>query len=654
VTGDQVAGKLGRVRSRRRRRFGRHKLLASLIVLIVIATIGGVSDLSYISLKSQADRLQANLTTHLQAGQGELEAGKEALKQANAKHDASLVTVASTDFLAAKGEFMSAGQLADDSRFLHYLEYVPAVGQLARTRHDAVDGIAQMGAALADAGNEVSRLDGEIIKPPSSSEAGRTLLTVLDVVKTGLVNVRADLVAAQHAAGQVDLQVLPAGQQATFLKARASIDSALTGFTEFERLLPVLTDVLGGNGPRTYLVEQVNPAELRPGGGFIGTYSLLQANNGSLTVVRSGDAYDLVNPRPLPGQAGFIPLPIPYREIIPNVSWSFVDSNIYPDFPSNALAAETFVQPRVGKVDAVISIDYYTVAEMLSLTGPLAIPGIGTLTAANFVSTIVPLDVVGSVNHKTALAAVAGPLMQRVAALPASQWPVLISDLNAMAAQRHLQAYFNNPTVQTEIDRVGWSGTIRPTGAGDFMMEVEANYWGNKTNYFLTRQYSIVLSKSGNTLHHVVIVDLINSTVCGSEDRPSYRANFRLFVANPASPVLDNMKAVVFPNPAPPAGTSAADGWVWDVNCGGGQAQATFAYDTPWTANAKGLDQLYWQKQPGTLADRISVTWIDSLGRSYTASGVLDQDRVINLSPGAVSLGAGHPAQATLPSLSLG
>ena len=44
----------------------------------------------------------------------------------------------------------------------------------------------------------------------------------------------------------------------------------------------MLTEVLGGNGARNYLIEQVNPAELRPGGGFIGTFSVLRADHGAL------------------------------------------------------------------------------------------------------------------------------------------------------------------------------------------------------------------------------------------------------------------------------------------------------------------------------------------------------------------------------------
>jgi hypothetical protein len=653
MDGPREVGRLPRVH-KRQRRFRSHKLTALLIALIIIAGISGASDLGYLALKSRADQLQARLAADLQAGQRELETGKTLLTQANSKHDVTLVAQAVNSFVTAKADFLSASQQADDSRLLRYLEFVPAAGDFARSRHAAVDNIAAMGAALADAGQQVSKLDGEIIKPPSSGEAGRTLLTVLNLVQTGLAKVRADLDTAQKAAAKVDAKVLPAGQQATFLKARASIDSAVPGFAEFERLVPVLTDVLGGNGVRKYLVEQVNPAELRAGGGFIGTYSLLQADHGSLNVIQSGDAYDLVNPRPNPGQPGFIPQPTPYREIIPQISWSLVDSNIYPDFPSNAAAAENFVQPRIGNVDGVISMDYYVVAQLLALTGPIDVPGYGLrVDTTNFIPQAMSHDIAGDAAHKSILSALAGTLMGRIASLTPDAWPALLSTLNGLAGQRHLQAYFNDAAVQGEIARIGWSGGLNLGSASDFMMEVESNYYGTKSNYFVTRHYSIALVRSGSTLRHEIAVDVVNNEPCGIEDRTLYRGNIRLYVAASAYSMSDNLVAVVYSNPAPPNQTKLLDGWLL-VNCGGGRGQAVFDYDTPWPSQNNAVQQIYWQKQPGTLADTIHVTWSTGDGQTHTADGTLSEDRVLSLSSAGVNLSAGKPAQANLPSLSLG
>src|SRR6202521_3305718 len=192
MEGYRVAGRLPRVRSKRRRRLRSHRLLAVTILALIVLGAGGTS-VGYLTLKPRADQLQAAITADLQGGQRELEAGKNALTQANTKHDVSLVAQAVSHFAAAKAKFLAAADLADNSRLLRDLELVPGVGSLAKSRHAAVNGIAQMGAAISDAGQEVPALDGPLVTPPAAGQAGRTMLTVIDQARTSLVKVRADL-----------------------------------------------------------------------------------------------------------------------------------------------------------------------------------------------------------------------------------------------------------------------------------------------------------------------------------------------------------------------------------------------------------------------------------------------------------------------------
>lgn len=623
---------------------------------MIIASGAGGTAVAYTTVKGQAEQLQAQLTVRLQTGQAELEAAKASLQQANANRDEALIAQAKVHFDGAKVQFLAAGQIADSSQLLSRLEGLPAVASLARSRHTAVDGIAAMGVAISDAGQELADLDGRLIKPPATGgQEGRTLLTVLDQTNSSLVKVRADFDRAQKAAAEVDVQVLPAGQQATFVKARETIRSALAGLDEFERLVPVLTEALGGNAARTFLVEQVNPAELRAGGGFIGTYSVLRADHGTLKLIRGGDAYQLALPRSAPGQPGYVAPPGPLREFLPGTGWSFVDSNFFPDFPSNAKAAEGFVQSRLGtNVDAVISMDYYTVAKMLELTGPLSLPDYRiTVDAANFIPDVVQHDLEQDPVHKAILVAIAGPLMDRVSSLPPDRWPALIGALNELSTGRHLQVYFNSDTVEKEIDRVGWSGAVNPANVRDYVMEVESNLGGTKANYFVTRRFNVELSRNGPLLHHKVTVDLVNNMPYVYRPNEYYRAYVRLYAGDRASSISNNLRPAQYPNPDPPAGTRLLDGWL-NVPGYGGHAQAVFEYDAPWPEREKGQARIYWQKQPGTLSDKIDVTWNDGNGHTYTVSGDLGQDRVIALTPTGVTLTPGRPAQASLPSLSLG
>jgi hypothetical protein len=662
VKASTLAGRRARSSSAVRHRRRRRGPWALVILAALLVTSGVAGAIGYEMVNSRANQLQSQLTTHLQSGQGELEAGRTSLTTANSNHDDTLVTKANDHFVAARVQFAAARQLADSSRLLHSLEGLPAVGEQARSRHAAVNGVADMGMALSDAGVELAKLDGQLIKPASAGgQEGRTLLTVLNQTSTSLVAVRVDLVRAQDAAGQVDVRVLPANQQATFARAKATIGSAIGVADEFSRLVPVMTDLLGGNGVRTYLIEQVNPAELRPGGGFIGTYSVLQADHGTLKLNRSGNATELIGNR-VPGKPGYVVPPGPIREFVPDTGWSFIDSNFFPDFPSNAKAGENFAQPLLAThIDAVISIDYYTVAKMLELTGPLAVPGYGiTLNASNFVPVVVQYDLNAQFDpsavpvHKAILAAVAGSLMNRVATLPPERWPALITALNELAASRHLQAYFNNDAVQKEIDQVGWSGTLNPTGAPEYVMEVESNLGGTKANYFVTRHFTFEITRDGSTLHHKVTIDLTDDMPFSYRPMEYYRAYLRLYVSDSAAYTATNLRPPQYPNPAPPAGTKMIDGWVPLFHGYGHSAQAVFTYDTPWRANGRGEDQIYWQKQPGTASDKVDVVWRDYSGHTYTTSGDLGQDRVIVFSSRGVRITNGQQAQAKLPSLSLG
>lgn len=628
----------------------------------MLLAFGGITAFAYNDVKSQANQLQADLTRHLEAAQTELDAAKASLRQANSNHDSKQITVAEDHFSAAKAQFVQASQIADSSSLLRNLESWPAVSGIAKSRHTAVDGIATMGEHICAAGLLLADLDGQLIKPPTSGgQQGSTLLAVLNLTHSSLDKVRTELDLAQKAAATVDVSVVPQGQQATFTKARTSITSALSGIDQFEQLMPVFIDVLGGNGARTYLVLQVNPSELRPGGGFIGTYSLIRTDKGTVKLVSSGDAAAISTPRPVIGQRGYVTPPGPLRQLlISNQSWSFDDSNFFPDFPSNAQTAESFASARLGvKIDGVVSIDYYTVARLLDITGPLPVPGYRlTLNSGNFVSTVVQFDLAAltdpsaALEHKAILSALAGPLMQRLSSLSAERWPALISALNDLATGRHLQAYFNNADAEKAMATFGWSGNVRSDAGQDFMMEVEANLGSTKANYFVIRHYAVTLTRNGGTLHHKVVIDLVNNTPYVYRPLDFYRVYVSLYVSDKATAVsTSGMRPITIGSPPPPAGTRRLEGWM-SIAGYGNAGQAVFQYDTPWPAG-QSQPEIYWQNQPGTADDQVKVTWNDGAGHSFSASGSLGRDEILTLGRSSVTITPGQAAQAQLPSLGL-
>jgi hypothetical protein len=186
------------------------------------------------------------------------------------------------------------------------------------------------------------------------------------------------------------------------------------------------------------------------------------------------------------------------------------------------------------------------------------------------------------------------------------------------------------------------------------MYEVESNFGATKANHFLTRTYNIQLSLAGANLHHVVTVDLTNNTPPGYEGGILYDCYFRLYVPANAT----NLKTLLplaqrgIPDDTVPAGYQIFQGWL-EINPNRyTERTLSFSYDTPWTGGS-GDHAIYWQKQPGTGSDKVTVNWRPAPGLSYTVAGTLATDKEILLAPHSVSLAAGLAGAAQMPRLSL-
>ena len=622
-----------------------------ILVLLGLAGAGLVA-------ASQAIALEVSLGQDLKAGVDSLQAGKDSIKKATTASDPASLIEARADFNRAKAEFLASQRAIDSDRLVALAAKTPQVNRYVLSRKVAVDQLAMMGSDLADVGLQTADIDAKLIAPGTGTTAGSKLINALQLTLAALPQLSATLKSAAGHAGLVDPSLLPAAEQATFLQARATITSGVAGLQELTSLGPVMLEVLGANGPRTYLVTQVDPAELRGGGGFIGSYSLLTVNQGALTLTGGGDVYGIDYPYPTPGQRKYIAPPIALKHFF-NHGWVFGDANFYPYFPLDAQAAEKLLanETATKKVDGVISLDPWFVAALLKVTGPIQIPEYNTtVTADTFPEAVFQREETAAANvpgRKLFFPAVADKMIQAISALPSGQWNTLLSALNTSVTERHLQVYLNSQTSEGEISNVGFAGDF--SASPDYqekILEAEANYGGNKSNHFLTRHYDVTLTVQGTKLHHKIVITEVNKTPDGYLGGRHYTGYIRFYY--PASATGGKITGAGPPVPSDESvtGFQMLSGQVQiavSLTTGMGTNVVTIEYDTDAPNVRSGYD-IYWQKQPGVLADQVGITYVLD-GRSFTASTDLSVDRVLRLSASGVSVVPGNAGTVSIPLL---
>jgi hypothetical protein len=342
-------------------------------------------------------------------------------------------------------------------------------------------------------------------------------------------------------------------------------------------------------------------------------------------------------------------------------AWSLEDSGFYPDFASNATTAETFARKLLNvPIDGVVAVDYYAVAPLLELTGPIVLDKYHlTLTAANFVDTIVGLDLARDYAHKDIISAAAAQIVAKLSHAAAADLPKLVQILEGMVRGRHLQVHFDQAAVEHETGRLGATEVLNPRQAADFLLETEDNYGGSKANFFLDRKFSLELTQSGGVLQHRLTIDLHDRAPADKPFiGPHYYAYLRATVpANATKLTVSSAKSQEYaPIQAParrtqvaPNGSQVTGGWIFVLVGQGysGRYQATFTWETPWAPGPDGSAVMYWQKQPGTVHDAVHVTWNSAAG-SRSATGDLSEDRLVTLRPDGVALSP-VPAAGTPP-----
>jgi len=335
---------------------------------------------------------------------------------------------------------------------------------------------------------------------------GPTLSEIEKLLETSLTEIQS--VRSFDWVGPLTVRIKELTEKITIGQETLASASPLT------RLLP---SMLGYPNQANYLFILQNSDELRPTGGFIGTYGIIQTKDGDITRFDTHDVYHL--DMPVKDKINVTP-PEPIKKYLVD-KWYLRDANWAPDFPTAAekilwfYNLENQAQPKPDPIkdfDGVVGITPEVITELMKITGPITVEG-ETYTAENFVDLLqykVEKDFVRlgvpSWHRKETVGQIAGILKQRLLDLPLDRWPELIRLVGDNMARKNVLLYSKNPELKTVIESEGWGGEVKKYW-GDYLMVVDANLAALKTDSVMKRHidYKLTQDKNGDLMANVTL-----------------------------------------------------------------------------------------------------------------------------------------------------
>lgn len=308
----------------------------------------------------------------------------------------------------------------------------------------------------------------------------------------------------------------------------------------------LIPDLVGVYQRKTYLVLFQNNMELRPTGGFIGSFALASFEGGKLVDFQVVDVYSA------DGQLkGHVEPPPEIRRYLGEAGWYLRDSNFNPDFPTSATQAIWFLEKELGrKVDGVVAIDLFLAQRILQTIGPVnladyqeEINADNLFERAEYYSEVNFFP--GSTQKKDFLGAIANALFERFKQAEEKQWLALAQSIYQSLKSKDLLIFLNNQEGARILADLGWDGGLRRVECRlekgkclvDYLMIVESNFGINKANYFVKRNLTHQVSSDSNgTVKEILRIEYHNQSQ--SEIFPAGRYKNYLRILTPAETEL--------------------------------------------------------------------------------------------------------------------
>jgi len=411
-------------------------------------------------------------------------------------------TNASADFAQAYNDFSKMG---NDLNFIgdtlsSLIADLPGGGKLKSAKK-----LAEAGKLMADAGQAMSQAIGELSKTGlifNLDAPGISIGNISKKLRQALIFSQKNIKEAGESLGDIDVDSLPEDKRLSFEEFNSKLPDFEKMITDAVDYSKFLEDFIGTAGLKKYLLLFQNPAELRPTGGFPGSYGIIIFKDGKLQDFRVDDIYNL------DGQLKdlYVP-PIQLQHITPN--WAMRDANWFVDFPVSAGKITEFYKKESGEdVDGVITFSPNIVSKILEIVGPIRMDKYDLILNSQNFSQVIQEEIEYKAERsqpKKILVDLAPLMLEKIHSADSDKWMEIFNILVSSVDNKDILMYFRDLKLQNFSVVKGFSGEVYQTEE-DYLMVAFTNVKGSKTDAVIDSELKTDLIIEGDDVRHKVVL----------------------------------------------------------------------------------------------------------------------------------------------------
>jgi len=300
--------------------------------------------------------------------------------------------------------------------------------------------------------------------------------------KNSLNLVLPDISEANQDIQSIDLSQIPQEYKPQIRQLQKALPLLEENMSNFISYSDLILKTLGHDYKKRYLLLFQNNNEIRPTGGFIGSFAIVDIDRGNIEKINipGGGPYDL--------KAGLrvnVQAPKPLRIINPR--WEFQDANWFPDLPTSAEKIMWLYEKSGGpSVDGLILINATFLQDILKIIGPIELPEHGKIiTYKNFfdeVQSSVENEYDKEINKpKQIIADLTPQIINQLLNSDQQQFIEIIDLIFSNLNEKNIQLYFSDYSLEKLVLKYNWGGQIKQNNK-DYLAVVSTNIAGEKTD----------------------------------------------------------------------------------------------------------------------------------------------------------------------------